>query len=98
MALGYAHLFALPPRDTDSQGVVAPMYQFTFNMGGNAFSKVFDEPHLVEFLVEDLGLNSDLLDSTMDQLHSVGNSTVANIEFSENDAAALGMEEVGSDY
>lgn len=98
MALGYAHLFALPSRPTDSEGVVAPMYQFTFNMGGNAFSKIFDEPHLVEFLVEELGLKPALLDSTMDQLHSLGNSTIANIEFSENDAAATGMEEVGSDY
>jgi len=74
------------------------MYQFTFNMGGNAFSKIFDEPHLVNFLSEDLGLRPDLLDSTMNQLRLRGNSTVANVEFSENDAAAMGMEEVGADY
>lgn len=98
MAVGYAHLFSLPSRSTDSTGVVLPLYQFTFNTGGNAYSKVFDEPHLVEFLAEELGLMPDVLDSTMTQLRSLGNSTIPNLDFSENDAAAMGMEEVGADY
>ena len=95
--LGYAHIFSLP-RSTDSQGLHLPMYQFTFNTGGNAYSKVFDEPHLVEFLSEELGLGADVVDSTMNQVRSLGNSTIGNLEFSENDAAATGMEEVGVDY
>lgn len=98
MAVGYAHLFSLPPRSTDSQGLVLPLYQFTFSAGGNAYSKVFDEPHLVEFLSEELGIVPDVLDSTMDQLRSLGNSTIGNLDFSENEAAAMGMEEVGADY
>ncbi len=98
MAVGYAHLFSLPARSTDSQGLTLPMYQFTFNTGGNAYSKVFDEPHLVEFLSEEIGLMPDVLDSTLNQLRSLGNSTIGDVDFSENDAAAMGMEEVGSDY
>jgi len=97
MAVGYAHLFSLL-RSADSKGVVVPLYQFTFNAGGNAYSKVFDEPHLVEFLSEDLGLVPDIVHNTINQLHSLGNSTVADVEFTENDAAAMGMEEVGADY
>jgi hypothetical protein len=98
MAVGYAHLFSLPVRSTDSEGVVLPLYQFTFNAGGDAYSKVFDEPHLVEFLTEDLGLVPDILNSTINQLHSLGNSTILDLDFSENDAAAMGMEKVGADY
>jgi len=97
MSLGYAHLFVLP-RSSDSEGVHVPLYQFTFSTGDNAYSKVFDEPHLLEFLSQELGLRPDLLDSTMNQLRSLGNSTIPNLEFAENDAAALGMEEVGADY
>lgn len=97
MSEGYAHIFALPLQ-TDSQGLRLPMFQFTFNAGGNAYSKVFDEPGLVEFLSEEVGLRADILDSTLNQLRSLGNSTIADIELSENDAAAMGMEEVGADY
>jgi hypothetical protein len=97
MSAGYAHLFALP-RSTDSEGLRAPLFQFTFNAGGNAYSKVFDEPHLVEFLSEELGLREEIRDAAMDQLHSLGNATIADVAISENDAAALGMEEAGVDY
>ena len=74
------------------------MFQFTFNAGGTAYSKVFEEPHLREFLIEDLGLREDVSDTAMDQLRSLGNATIADVELSENDAAAMGMEEVGVDY
>ena len=97
MAEGYAHIFALPPQ-TDSQGLRLSLFQFTFNAGGNAYSKVFDEPALVNFLSEEIGLRADVVDSTLNQLRSLGNSTVANVELTENDAAAMGMEEVGADY
>ena len=74
------------------------MYQFSFNTGGNVYSKVFNEEHLLEFLTEELGLRVDVRDMAMNQLHSLGNSTIPDIELSENDAAAMGMEEVGADY
>jgi hypothetical protein len=97
MSAGYAHLFALP-RSTDSNGLRHPLFQFTFNAGGNSYSKVFDEPQLLEFLTEGLGLRADVRDNALNQLRSLGNATIADVELSENDAAALGMEEVGADY
>ena len=98
MATGYVHLFALPPVVSDSGGVHLPQYQFTFNTGGNAFSKVFEEGHLVEFMAEELGLREDLLEHAMNDLHASGKATIAGVELSENKAAAVGLEKVGVDY
>jgi hypothetical protein len=97
MSAGYARLFALP-RSADSDGFRVPLFQFTFNAGGNAYSKVLAETQLVEFLTEGLGLRADVTDTAVDQLRSLGNATIADVKLSENDAAALGMEEVGADY
>ena len=97
MALGYAHLFALPS-NTDSGSTSFPLHQFTFNAGGNAYSKIFNEPELVEFLAQELGIVPEILNAAMDDLHTKGNATIANLELSENEAAANGLEEVGSDY
>ena len=97
MPAGYAHIFVLP-RSTDSQGLRVPLYQFTFNAGGNAYSKVLDEAHLLEFMSEDIGLREDIRNTAMDQLRALGSATIPNMEITENDAAALGMEEVGADY
>ncbi len=98
MSIGYVHLFALPAVKADSGEIVTPMYQFSFNAGGNAFSKVFDEPELVEFLSEELALRADLVDDAMGLLRTGEKATIPNVELSENDAAAMGLQEVGSDY
>ena len=97
MPLGYAHLFTIPSK-TDSQGVSTPIHQFTFNTGGNAYSKIFNEPELVEFLSEELGVVPEILNAAMNDLHAKGNATIANLALSENEAAANGLQEVGSDY
>jgi len=97
MALGYAHLFALPNK-TDSGNIAIPLHQFTFNTGGNAYSRIFSEPELLEFLTQELGVVTDVLDAAMDDLHTKGNATIANLDLSENEAAANGLEEVGVDY
>lgn len=97
MALGYAHVFALPNK-MDSGGVSIPLHQFTFNTGGSAYSRIFNEPELVEFLTQELGVVSDVLNAAMDDLHTKGNATIANLDLSENEAAANGLEEVGVDY
>ena len=95
---GYVHLFALPPVVADSAAVHLPQYQFTFNTGGNAFSKVFPEGHLEHFLADELGIESDLLDHAMRELQSKGKVTIAGVALSENKAAALGLEQAGVDY
>ena len=97
MALGYAHLFALPNK-VDSRDISIPLHQFTFNTGGNAYARIFSEPELVEFLSQELGVVPDIVDVAMNDLHTKGNATIANLELSENEAAANGLEEVGVDY
>ena len=97
MTLGYAHLFALPNK-TDSRTPPIPLHQFTFNTGGNAYSKIFNEDELVEFLSQELGVVPEVLNPAMDDLHTKGNATIANLELSENEAAANGLAEAGVDY
>lgn len=99
MSLGYVHLFALPPVTADSETVGVPQYQFTFNSGGNAYSRVLKgDEALIEFLGEEIGLRADVLKSAVDELRSVGKTTIADVDVSENEAAALGLQEVGVDY
>jgi len=98
MAFGYAHVFALPPIAGDSTGVRAPAYQFTFSTGGIAYGKVLSEDELPEFLADELGLRADVVDETMNLLHTEGKTTIPDVEISENDAAVMGLMEVGADY
>jgi hypothetical protein len=97
MALGYAHLFTLP-QAMDSRGSSIPLHQFTFNTGGNAYARVFNESELLEFLGAELGVVPEVLNAAMDDLHTKGNATIPNLELTENEAAANGLEEVGVDY
>jgi hypothetical protein len=98
MAIGYAHIFALPGLTGDSVGVHLPAYQFTFNTGGIAYGKIVGQDELVEFLGDELGLRADVIDDAMKLLTSDGKTTIPNVEISENDAAVMGLLEVGADY
>jgi hypothetical protein len=98
MSIGYVHLFALPPVLGDSGTVQSPVYQFTFNNGGHAFSKVFDQESLLEFMTEELALRVDLVEEAMELLTSNGRTTIPNVELTDNQAAAFGLQEVGADY
>lgn len=82
----------------DSGNASIPLHQFTFNTGGNAYSRIFNEAELVEFLTQELGVVPEVLNLAMNDLHTKGNATIANLELSENEAAANGLEEVGADY
>jgi len=89
-------LFALPPAVVDSGKVQVPRYQFTFNAGRNSFSNVYCENELVEFLTDELALESSVVSEAMDLLREVGKASIPNVELSENDAAAFGLQEVGN--
>ncbi|HVZ17781.1 MAG TPA: hypothetical protein VG897_11725 [Terriglobales bacterium] len=99
MAIGYLHIFALPSATGgDSGAVEAPRYQFTFNQGGNTYSKVLNEEDLEVFLRDELGMRADLADEAMRGLHADGNIVIPNVKISDNDTAVMGLMEVGSDY
>jgi hypothetical protein len=96
MALGYARIFALPTSSGDSQPRI-PTYQFTFNEGGNVYSRLFDEGELIQFLTEDIALRSSVVDGAMRELHSAGNTMIGDIEIKPTEAAEMGLMEVPTD-
>ncbi len=98
MPIGYAHIFAVPPVAGDSGGVQVPAYQFTFNSGGTAYSKIVEEDELLELLTDELGLTAAAVDDGMKILQTEGKVTIPDVEISENDAAVMGLMEVGTDY
>jgi hypothetical protein len=96
MAAGYAHIFTVGTT-VDSAGIRVPQYQFTFYDGTSSYARVFDESRLIEFLIDELGLDPSLLDRVLDELRTKGNTTIYDLEVSEHDTAALGLEQVPSD-
>jgi hypothetical protein len=98
MAIGYAHLFALPTTGGDSAGLKEPAYQFTFSTGGIAYGKVLAEDELLEFLADELGLREDVINDGLQLLRTEGKVTIPDVKLSENDAAVMGLMEVGVDY
>ena len=98
MAIGYAHIFAVPPLTADSGGVQVPAYQFTFSSGGTAYSRIASEEELLELLTDELGLTAGVVDDGMKILRTEGKVTIPGVEISENDAAVMGLMEVGTDY
>ena len=97
MATGFARILKIGEVN-DSAGVRVPQYQFIYNVGGNNFSRSYDEISLIEMLTEEVGLRSDILDQALTDLRRDGHATIADVEISENNAAAMGLQEVGSDY
>ena len=96
MAAGFAHIIKVAVAE-DSQGLHSPQYQFSFNNGSSTFARTFTEEGLLDFLREDLGLRPALLDRVRDDLGTRSDSLISDIEFSDNDAAALGFAHVGSE-
>jgi len=98
MPTGYAHVFALPAKKIDSKEIQPTMYQFTFDTGGNAYARVFTEDGLIEFLAEEIAVRADVLKEALDELSMTGKTNIPNIEMTETDAAAMGLQEAGVDY
>jgi hypothetical protein len=93
MPIGYAHIFPVPsPLKTPAAH--GPTYQFTFNDGENSYAKILDEDQLVEFLADEIGLQSDVVNGAMGELHTAGKAIIGDLEISQNEAAELGLEEV----
>jgi hypothetical protein len=96
MAVGYARIFALPASSGDSEARI-PTYQFTFNEGGNLYSRVFSDQELLDFLTEDIALRSDVLAGAMDELHTAGSTMIGDLEIKPTEAAEMGLMEVPTD-
>jgi predicted DsbA family dithiol-disulfide isomerase len=96
MSAGYAHIFALPGAVTDA-GANFPVYQFTFNEGGNAYGRVLDEEMLVEFLTEEMGLAIEVVQGALNDLHEQGKAVIGDLALNPTEAAEMGLKEVPTD-
>jgi hypothetical protein len=96
MAAGFAHVISVG-MVTDSAGVHVPQYQFAYNDGDNTYARIFDEAGLIEFLRDDLAIYPDILDRSLKELRSTGNTIIADIEIAQQEAAAMGLQQVATD-
>jgi|SRR3954469_22413106 hypothetical protein len=97
MSEGYAHIIRLGDL-TAGSSALAPQYQFTFNDGNRNFGRVFNDVELLEFLADDLGLTNDVIDTIAAELRDHGTATVSQLSISENQASAMGLNVVQSEY
>ena len=97
MANGFARILKIGEMN-DAAGVRVPQYQFIYNDGGNSYARTLDETSLIELLAKELGLRADIVDSALTGVRRDGHTTIPDVAISENDAAAMGLQEVGSDY
>ncbi len=96
--VGFAHIVLLGTREGTS-GRVFGQYQFTLSAGGNSWVRTFDrEERLLEFLRSDIAVTPAAAESALEELRRSGNTTIANIEFRESEAPAMGLEQLPSDY
>jgi hypothetical protein len=98
MSAGYAHIIKRGETASDSSEVPAPQYQFTFHDGQRDYARTFDEPELILFLVDDLGLTEDVADRVLTELHDKDDATVAGIHISDNEASEMGLRVAQSEY
>lgn len=97
MPIGYARILKIGEVD-GSAGARVPQYQFIYNDGGNTYSRTLDETNLVELLSDEIGLRPDIVDAALKGVRKDGHTTIPDVDISENEAAAIGLQEVGSDY
>jgi hypothetical protein len=93
---GYAHITTLEAAE-DSEGIHLRQYQFIYTDGGTSFAKALNEEELVQLLDHEIAVPADTLDRVLNELHTIGHSTIRDIEISENEAAAIGLFQAGND-
>lgn len=94
---GYAHLVRLGVREA-TYGRTIGEYQFTYNSAGKSWVRTFDdEASLAEFLLSDVAIPQDIAGPAMSDLERIGNTTIANVEIPETEAAAMGLEQLPSE-
>jgi hypothetical protein len=95
---GFAHIFRLG-EGTGTYGRTVEQYQLNYTIGGNTYARVFDdEAGLDRFLRSELALTPEMADKTMRELRELGRATIANVEITAQEAPALGLQQVPSDY
>lgn len=94
---GFLHVFRLGSEPQNSGRSVA-QYQLNYTIGGNSYVRVFDENGLNKFLRSNIGINPELTDTALQQLHRTGKTSIADVEIPEHEAPALGLAQLPTDY
>ncbi len=95
---GYLYIFVLDGAAPDGRMPGSKVsYQLSYTTPGSAFVRVYDPEHLREFLISKIALYDAALERVMTQLRTTGRANIADVEISEQEAAALGMEQVPSE-
>jgi hypothetical protein len=84
--------------DRDQYDRVVHSYQVNYTTAGDSYVRVYDDKHLADFLKTVAVLDAVELTRVNRELEVVGSTTVADVDIPLEEAAALGMERVPSDY
>ncbi len=96
---GILHIFRVG-EERDPHRQLIPEYQLNYDVAsGNTYARTFTgrEP-LAEFLADKALVPNAALEETMRELDSAGHITIPDVEIPEKDAAAIGLEELPSDF
>src|SRR6185437_14282742 len=93
---GYLHVFRAGTREHQHEHHL-PEYQVNYTAAGRTYTRLLEEPELMEFLRGGVAMDSVTMAQAVDQLHASGQATVGGLEISEGEAYALGLEQSPSD-
>ncbi len=96
---GILHIFRVG-EERDLHRQLIPEYQLNYDVAsGNTYARTFAgrEP-LSEFLADKALIPECALDETLRELDATGHVTIPDVEIPEKDAAAIGLEELPSDF
>jgi hypothetical protein len=98
MSAGYARIIMLDDAPVNSTEGSVPQYQFTFHDGQRDYARTFDEPELILFLIDDLGLTEEVADRVLSELHDKNDVTVPDLHISDNEVSVMGLRVAQSEY
>jgi hypothetical protein len=89
---GYLHVFRAGNQESQLEHRI-PEYQVNYTAAGRTYTRLLDEPELLNFFREGVAMDSATLAQAVDELRASGQTTVGGLEISEGEAYALGLEQ-----
>ena len=96
---GVLHIFRLGDERAQHRDTVSE-YQVSYSVGdGNSYARTFaGRESLSEFLASKALIPEQSLGAALRELDSTGHLTITEVEIPEHEAAAIGLEELPSDF
>ncbi len=93
---GYLHIFRTGIREGPHE-LRTPQYQINYTVAGRTYARILEEPELMNFFREGIAMDSALMTQAVEQLRATGQTTIGDLELTENDAYELELLESSSD-